>query len=142
MTNEEALIQFFNAVIIDVKRTMEDKNLNASGVTAESLGYEVSGDSGQLNGSTNFYWLEYGRGPGKMPPIQSMEDWIRVRGFSDYDPWAVAKSIAANGTLIYRDKTKGVSIGAIATKYIPALLKNITQSTVLGIQNAIKKSLV
>lgn len=26
-----------------------------------------------------WYWVEYGRGPGKMPPISAIENWIKIK---------------------------------------------------------------
>lgn len=142
MSTNEAILNFLNLIVIDANRTAEEKDLVASGETLKSLQIVETGDTSfELLGSTNFYWMEHGRGPGKMPPINSMEDWIKVRGLNDYNPWAVAKSIALNGTRVFRNKSLGMSIGDIATKYIPNLLKDITDGTILEIQNAINKSL-
>lgn len=116
----KAVQDFLRLVIIDVQRTMDEKNLNATGATSDSLKI----DGMNLVGSDNFYWLEHGRAPGGMPPVQSIEDWIRVKGI-DRDPWAVAKSIAANGTRIWRNKSLGLSISKIATRYMPELKKAV-----------------
>ena len=42
-----------------------------------------------------------GRGPGNIPPIDRLRDWISDIG-SDASPWAVALSIAENGTLLWQ----------------------------------------
>ena len=50
-----------------------------------------------------------GRGPGNLPPVDKLRDWISNVG-SDASPWAVALSIADSGTLLWqrggnKDKT-------------------------------------
>ena len=47
-------------------------------------------------------FVELGRGPGGMPPIQSIKDWLRVKGTDDSDipsaAYLIARSIAQKGT--------------------------------------------
>lgn len=42
-----------------------------------------------------------GRGPGNMPPVDRLQDWVSDVGL-DASPWAVAVSIAENGTLLWQ----------------------------------------
>ena len=50
------------------------------------------------------YWVEYGRKAGGMPPVKMIQEWIRKKHIAGNEKeiesmaWAVAKSIAANGT--------------------------------------------
>ena len=131
MTNAEtkAIGDFLNVVMLDVKRTMDEKDLNSSGKTGDSLFIEEN----KLIGSGAFYFLEHGRAPGKMPPISAMEDTIKNRGLTGYSPWAMAKSIAENGTRIYRNKSLGFSVGEIATKYVPEMLNEIATASQIRI---------
>ncbi len=53
-----------------------------------------------------------GRGPGNMPPVDRITDWLSDIG-SDASPWAVALTIASDGTLLWqkggkKDKTDEV----------------------------------
>lgn len=53
-------------------------------------------------------FAKYGRGPGKQPPINNIIDFVKKKGiiFEDKDAegtaWAIAKSIAKNGTLNWK----------------------------------------
>lgn len=42
-------------------------------------------------------FMLYGRGPGKMPPVEAIAGWTRKYGI-EISPWAVAKHIAKHGT--------------------------------------------
>ena len=50
------------------------------------------------------YWVEYGRKAGGMPPVKLIKEWVRKKHITSNEKeiesmaWAVAKSIAANGT--------------------------------------------
>lgn len=126
MTNDQAILGFLTAVKVDFQRTADEKDLNASGKTVGSLAIEGNA----LTGSSNLYYLEHGRGPGSMPPVESIEGWIKNRGLNDYNPWAVAKSIAEKGTRIFRNKSLGISISEIATKYYDELVRNVQEAYV------------
>ena len=60
-----------------------DKNINASNTlsnTATTI-VEVDGTSLMVSFNLEDYWkyVEYGRGPGKRPPIDVIEQWIKVK---------------------------------------------------------------
>ena len=60
-----------------------DKNINASNTlshTATTI-MEVDGTTLSVSFNLEEYWkyVEYGRGPGKRPPIDAIERWIKVK---------------------------------------------------------------
>lgn len=60
-----------------------DKNINASNTlsnTASTI-VEVDGTSLMVSFNLEDYWkyVEYGRRPGKRPPIDAIEQWIKVK---------------------------------------------------------------
>ena len=67
---------------------------------------------GQLE--TDDYWrfVGSGRGPGKMPPVASLQAWIDRSG-ATVSAWALAKSIAKHGTRDWRLKKPNVFLSAI-----------------------------
>ena len=60
-----------------------DKNINASNTLSNTASTIVEIDDTRLMVSFNLedYWkyVEYGRGPGKRPPIDAIEQWIKVK---------------------------------------------------------------
>lgn len=51
---------------------------------------------------TNFpdyvYWVEYGRDPGKKPPIEPIRKWCYLHNLPDGMEWYMQKKIGAKGT--------------------------------------------
>jgi len=92
--------------------TRFSRPVNTTGKLAKSIKYKIS-TSGELFFTTEdyLYWLIYGRKPNsKMPPIAAISAWMKSKGIkSDKEdkygvsPWAIAKSIAKNGSTIYRN---------------------------------------
>lgn len=68
-----------------------------------------------------FQALEDGRRPGKMPPVSEIEQWVDSKGL-DISPWAIAKTIAAKGTKLYRE---GGRSGVITQPFGPKLVERL-----------------
>lgn len=83
--------------------------LNSLSVTAFSTPF---GATGVLEGNDNWKYVGNGRGPGKMPPVRPIQDWIDATG-RDLNAWAVAKGIAKQGTRDFRAGAPNVFISAI-----------------------------
>jgi hypothetical protein len=75
---------------------------------SSGAGYVV----GQLE--TDDYWkyVGSGRGPGGMPPVSRLAEWVQRAGVA-VSPWALAKSIAKHGTRDFRLKKANVFTSAI-----------------------------
>lgn len=74
----------------------------ASGALFNSFRYEVttSQDAERLTvyADDTFFFVTGGRRPGgKMPPEQSIKDWIRLKGIEDSALWPIRRSIAEKG---------------------------------------------
>lgn len=63
----------------------------------ENSEFVVNGDNIVLDSPEYTRFMLYGRGPGKMPPIEPIAGWCAKQGI-DISPWAIAKSIAKKGT--------------------------------------------
>lgn len=84
------MIKINSAITNIVERMLElyrnqliDKNINASNTlsnTASTI-VEIDGTSLMVSFNLEDYWkyVEYGRGPGKRPPIDAIEQWIKVK---------------------------------------------------------------
>lgn len=110
-------------ILNDAKSTLDKNKQRVTGLLYNS-GKVTKSQGGEQGVDISFdalyaYWVEYGRKAGKMPPIEDIKQWIRKSGALDtfsikthmrsnrgdeYEKqvenmaWAVAKSIAANGT--------------------------------------------
>lgn len=80
----------------------------ATGTLIDSLDYDVveTADKVILEIISVDYlqWVDKGRLPGSMPPVDAIERWVRVKGITAYDgksdrqlAWAIAKKIERDG---------------------------------------------
>ena len=78
----KALNDFGNFIITNYKSQLEAEQMN-NGELYRTISYSVStGNSGWvISVSLADYWkyIEYGRRPGKMPPVSAIENWIKVK---------------------------------------------------------------
>ena len=78
----KALNDFGNFIITTYKSQLEAEQMN-NGELYRTISYSVStGNSGWvISVSLANYWkyVEYGRRPGKMPPVSAIENWINVK---------------------------------------------------------------
>ena len=72
-----------NQIVELYRKQLESKGIPASGALGDTASVEVEMNGTKLVVSLNLehYWryVEYGRRPGKMPPIDNIEEWIRVK---------------------------------------------------------------
>lgn len=106
---------------------------NATGKTAASIEVNIEDKniagfplvSGEIKANRYFTVLETGRRPGKMPPIDSIKEWVQAKGFNfpmttslgntirnaEGLSWAIAIKISKEGTSLFR---KGGHSGVIS----------------------------
>ncbi len=100
-----------NELVIQLKKSLQEKNGNASRDLTQSLNTSNvrrvgNGLSVAVTGESHWKYFEYGRKPGKRPPIASIEEWITEKGIR------VAKG---KGTQTVLERRRGMAI-AIANK--------------------------
>lgn len=78
----KALNDFGNFIITNYKSQLEAEQMN-NGELYRTISYSVSTGTGGwvVSVSLENYWkyIEYGRRPGKMPPVSAIENWINVK---------------------------------------------------------------
>lgn len=99
----------------------------ATGATQQSLRVDITDLTGTLYGRAYFATVETGRRPGKMPPVQTIKEWIEAKGLHvepmeykrtpserwqpKYTPieralnrmaWGIAYKIGREGSALYR----------------------------------------
>ena len=78
----KALNDFGNFIITNYKSQLEAEQMN-NGELYRTISYSVSTVTGGwvISVSLADYWkyVEYGRRPGKMPPVSAIENWIKVK---------------------------------------------------------------
>ncbi|WP_421752923.1 hypothetical protein [Croceimicrobium sp.] len=129
--------EFAQSVIDGIAKNIREKDIlgygpmNNTGRAADSMGYTYDGRKLVIYSNWSFFWtLETGRGPGKMPPIDPILDWVQQRGIysPDVSPasmaFLIARKIGREGSLLYRS---GGNSGII-TEYTSAdfIQRNLT----------------
>ena len=78
----KALNDFGKVIIDNYKSQLEAEQMN-NGELYKTISYSVSTGTGGwvISVSLADYWkyVEYGRRPGKMPPVSAIENWINVK---------------------------------------------------------------
>lgn len=78
----KALNDFGDFIITNYKSQLEAEQMN-NGELYRTISYSVSTGTGGwvISVSLADYWkyVEYGRRPGKMPPVSAIENWIKVK---------------------------------------------------------------
>lgn len=117
----KALDKFGKALISQYKNNLNNLDIT-SGALVDSLSYNVSveGQYFVVNINLEHYWkwVGNGRGPGKFPPIESLEKWITAKHITPQPmtlksgrtviptmkslAFLIARSIAENGTQDYQ----------------------------------------
>lgn len=94
--------------LLDIaKLFLEDVTGSLDSYTSEKGVITMGENSVSLETPSHIQYAKYGRGPGKQPPFQEVLDWVKREGIQFEDSteegtaWAIAKSIALNGTLNY-----------------------------------------
>jgi hypothetical protein len=92
----------------EVIRDIRAKIPNVTGESAASLGYRLDAQGLTIFSSKKYFTvLETGRKPGKRPPIDVIEAWVRAKPItSDISPrslaFLIARKIGEEGSLLYR----------------------------------------
>lgn len=91
--------------------------------TAEDGVVKVTDESVTLFTPSHIQFAKYGRGPGKLPPIEPLVDWVKKRGIvtnlkeARGTAWAIAKSISKKGTKNYVPNAPNALTEAIEAEF-------------------------
>ncbi len=120
LTTREAIQKLLDNIRLGIIQDQEDKKIRASGESAKSLKSktkEVSGNiTGTLTGAGYFYFQEYGRSPGTLPPVDAIKKWIKAKGIQPKDgkvdslAWAIAMKIKKSGTKAKRNESPRLAV--------------------------------
>lgn len=70
------------------------------------------GGVARMEGDDYWKYVGNGRGPGGMPPVGKLQQWIDAKGL-DLSAWAVAKRMAREGSRDYRLRAPNVFMSAV-----------------------------
>lgn len=102
--NVKLTLERIAPVLISLYRQQIDQtNTNATGRLANTINFklEIDNQAISLDLLLEDYWkyIEYGRKPGKQPPIRNIQNWIKVkRILPTINPYLIARKIGRYGT--------------------------------------------
>lgn len=123
-SQQDILKGYGNRIVQSLKEKLTDKKINASGDLSTSIRFEVDEAGLRIYAADYVYFVNYGRKPGKMPPRDSIMDWIDDKHLT-YD--------IPKDSLAFLIQRKIGKEGTEATNFIEEV---ITDELVGEIQNA------
>ncbi len=153
MENKDTLSLFFDRVIEGIGADAQSKGQKAP---IDSFRHVQDNEQGQLIGADYFKYLVYGRGPGKMPPTDNIQEWVEKNiknttrenkdGTFSIVPfasvaYAIAYKIGKEGTDIWQGKKKGIDFLGVMEKNMPDLLKALARNEVLNIATSLRQAI-
>lgn len=143
------VVTALNSLADDIRQNMANANENATGRTQVSFEVKIDKDSISLVAKAGdrapISTLEIGRGAGKQPPIEAIEEWVTAKfEFTGKEAtrlaWAVAKKIEKVGTDRHYNNEDIYTTATQETAKILAedLQKKITEKIKENIINAYK----
>ena len=115
-TIAEIVNEFLEQKKTEVFNAYVSKGIKSSGKFGQSLKTSVNVGTGKITGKITgidySYFLEYGRRPGKRPPIATIEQWIKEKNIPLNDgitvrslAFIIARKIGNEGTNYYKKNT-------------------------------------
>lgn len=136
------LRDFAIQVIDGIKDNIKNKQvtpygaMETTGKMAESLAYKIDGSGLTIFSSEKYFTvLETGRKPGKRPPTDVVETWIKNKNIvtdisTESLAFLIARKIGEEGSIIYKQGGKsGVISDYINDEYIKENLTNVLTET-------------
>ena len=149
MTTQESISTYFDAIVKDMGSQNQKVPVDKFRIVATDKG-------GQLFAPDWFKYMITGRGPGKMPPLDRIADWVDkyigtpVRENKDGTfsvlastslAYAIGVKIAREGTDVWQGKKKGVDLLGAMEKNMPDLLADLLASELLKIQTSLHQKI-
>jgi hypothetical protein len=142
MSNLELCEAALRQIAADIIQDQEDKNIRASGASAQSIDVSMNDTGGDLVGASYIYFQIYGRRPGKYPPLTTIQEWIKVKGISLEKisikslAYLIARKIATAGTRIFQKMSEGLAVDNILAENSDKLADQIGDNVVDDILDA------
>ena len=149
MDNIEAIRNYYTSLVKD----LEQQNPK---FPADKMRTDISLEKADLIGPNYIQYMIFGRGPGKMPPLDNIIAWVEKNienttrenkdGTFSTVPfasvaYAIAVKIGKEGTDIYQGKKKGLDLLGPMEKNMPELLKTLAKNELIKIKTSIQSAI-
>ena len=150
MTTQEIITRYLEGVAEAIKTDAVNKGQK---IPADSFEVRVGNDGTvSLLAADYFQYLVFGRGPGKMPPVEKIQAWakkIPLKGLDDLGrfitdkslAWAIAKKIAREGTDIFQGKKPGIDLLGAMNVGLDDMMDKVGDEKALQFANILVKDI-
>lgn len=155
MTRVELVQKILDRIIENIKLDAASKNQR---IPVNSFRTEVTENEAEVNGKIYaahyFRYLVLGRGPGKMPPREKIEEWVEknpdILAFfktifknitSKSLAYIIARKIGREGTQIYRGERPGIDYLGVLERSMPELVAEIARGEAVNILTNLQSKL-
>lgn len=147
LTNEgERIVNEIKQAILEKKVTPFGP-VNASGGLYNSIRFDVFNGVLKVYANDYIYYLEYGRKPGRKPPIKPLQEWMNNKGILG-NVFALQNAIAKKGTIIFQQGgalngglLRDVVNSELVDKIKDRLFVEISESVVGQVKSQVLKSI-
>lgn len=112
LNTKEIFSTLGDSLVVSIRDKIKSSGASATGKSAASLRHTETDTRFTLYGNQSFSFMEVGRGPGGMPPIDNIKEWIKAKGIVIGEKqtlsglaYGIAKKISQQGTQLYANKT-------------------------------------
>lgn len=149
LTDIEILQQFGAVIIEQIRANAAAQDRNASGRAARELREDVTASELKVidaAGYTQWGW-EYGRGPGKFPPLSKLVEWVKIRGLAEAGrerslAYLIGRKMAREGSALFRaGGQSGVITGVINQERIDTVAESFATKYFNEIKSEVVKEL-
>lgn len=137
-----------NELVASIRDKIKSSGASATGKTAASLRFEAKPLRFTLYGSAAFSYIEVGRGPGGIPPIDNIKEWIKAKGILIGEKqtlsglaYGIAKKISQQGTQLYANKTYRDIYTEESAQFLIDLKKAIGENIRIKTSNEITRTI-
>ena len=126
-------------------RLIEDynaKGLRASGLTAKLLKVVGSGNKWRLQTPDYFIFQILGRGPGEIPPLEEIRNWVISKGLPLRSAVPIAKTIGKEGTKIFKREAEGIDFQGIFDEEMKIFLREFGDEQAAKIADTVVQSML
>mgnify|MGYP003402781774 FL=1 len=148
LNTKEIFSTLGDTLVANIRDKIKSSGANATGKSAASLRHTETDTRFTLYGNQSFSFIEVGRGPGGMPPIDNIKEWIKAKGIVIGEgqtlsglAYGIAKKISQQGTQLYANKTYRDIYTEESAKFIIELKKAIGESVRIKTSNEITRTI-
>jgi len=118
------------------------KGLKASGLTEKLLKVTGRGNKWKLETPDYFIFEILGRGPGEIPPLEQIRDWVISKGLPIKSAVPIAKVIGREGTKIFKREAEGIDFQRIFEEEMRVFLREFGDQQAKELADVAVKSML